>query len=359
MDNFFIRYRNETFLVAILFLQVIGLATQVRVPTNAMAGADPRGTRLIRVWAVGLVVPFQKLFVYSGSGLRNVFSNYIDLRNVRQQNQELQNQLNQMRLEQARLRQDVEQARRLQELLQFKEQFIAKTLAAQVIGTSGTDLSRVIYIDRGAKDGVAAGMAVITPDGVVGKVSRADSRTSQVLLISDPSSGAGVLLERQRLNGVLKGTASGIPEIQNVMSDEKIQVGDSVITTGGDRVFPKGLKVGTVASVSPDFERDPFLSIKIKPAADLRRLEEVLVITELGERGPSLSEEGRPVSASEMLAQRLPSAKKKVDEDKKAPLKPGTTTPVGVTPPLAKPAPPKPKVVPNPETTPPQEGTPR
>ncbi len=331
MENFFIRYRNETVLVAILFVQVIALATQVRVP--ATSGATPEsggGSRLIRVWAVNLVVPFQKLYVYTGSGIRNGFRNYIDLRDVRQRNEELQHQLDHMRLEQTRLTQDVEQARRLQQLLQFKEQFIAKTLAAQVIGTSGTDLSRVIYIDRGAQDGIATGMAVITPDGIVGKVSRADKRTAQVLLISDPASGAGVLLERQRLNGVLKGSAAGVPEIQNVMSDEKIEVGDSVITTGGDRVYPKGLKVGTVVSVAPDHERDPFLAIKIKPAADLNRLEEVLVITELGERGPSLSEEARPMSASEMLAQRLPSAKKKEEsaDAAKVPAAPKATTPV-------------------------------
>lgn len=327
MDNFFLRYRNETVLVAILFIQVIALATQVRLPEAGKANSDPRGTRLIRVWAVNAVVPFQKLFVYSGSGLRNLFSNYIDLRNVRDRNRQLQAEIDRMRLEKAQLEQDVAQGRRLQDLLQFKEQFIAKTLAAQVIGTSGTDLSRVIYIDRGTRDGVTAGMAVITPDGIVGKVSRADARTSQVLLISDPSSGAGVLLERQRLNGVLKGSASGVPEILNVMSDEKIQVGDSVITTGGDRVFPKGLKVGTVTSAVPDFEHDPFLSIKVKPAADLNRLEEVLVITQLGERVPEPAEETKPRTAAEMLAQRLPSAKKKEPEDKeKAPAqKPATS----------------------------------
>lgn len=356
MENFFSRYRNETILVAILFIQVIGLATQVRVPAANAAGTEPGGgTRLIRVWAVNMVVPFQKLFVYSGTGLRNLFSNYIDLRSVRQQNLELQRQLDQMRLEQARQQQEVEQARRLQGLLEFKEQFISKTLAAQVIGTSGTDLSRVIYIDRGANDGIAAGMAVITPDGIVGKISRADRHTSQVLLISDPSSGAGVLLERQRLNGVLKGTASGVPEIQNVMSDEKIQVGDSVITTGGDRVFPKGLKVGTVASVAPDFEKDPFLSIKVKSSADLNRLEEVLVITELGERGPSLSDEGRPKSASEMLAQRLPSAKKK--DETTSSVKPGLA-PTQPTKPADKPSE-KPRATTVPATTPSQQETPR
>lgn len=343
MENFFIRYRNETVLVSILFFQMIALATQVRVPgTNSGSAESGGGSRLIRVWAVNLVVPFQKLFVYTGSGFRNTFRNYIDLRDVRERNEELQRQLDQLRLEQASLAQDVEQGRRLQALLSFKEQFIAKTLAAQVIGTSGTDLSRVIYIDRGSQDGIAPGMAVITPHGIVGKVSRADRRIAQVLLISDSASGAGVLLERQRLNGVLKGSAAGVPEIHNVMSDEKIEIGDSVITTGGDRVYPKGLKVGTVTSVAPDPEHDPFLSIKIKPAADLNRLEEVLVITELGERGPSLSEEQRPKSASEMLGERLPSAKKKEEAAKATEVKPVPKPPVKpvVTPPQS-PAPPK------------------
>jgi rod shape-determining protein MreC len=131
------------------------------------------------------------------------------------------------------------------------------------------------------------------------------------------------------------------------MGDEKIQVGDSVITTGGDRVFPKGLKVGTVASVAPDSERDPFLNIKVKPAADLSRLEEVLVVTELGERGPSLSEESRPMTASEMLAQRLPSAKKKEAEAPKS--EPGKPSAV-------KPAPPS---APGPSVPPPPGETPR
>lgn len=352
MENFFIRYRNETVLVAILFFQVIALATQVRVADGSGVAAESGGgSRLIRVWAVNLVVPFQKLFVYTGSGIRNSFRNYIDLRDVRERNEELQRQLDQMRLEQARLSQDVEQGRRVQDLLSFKEQFIAKTLAAQVIGTSGTDLSRVIYIDRGSQDGIATGMAVITPHGIVGKISRADRRTAQVLLISDSASGAGVLLERQRLNGVLKGSAAGVPEVHNVMSDEKIEIGDSVITTGGDRVYPKGLKVGTVTSVAPDPEHDPFLSIKIKPAADLNRLEEVLVITELGERGPSLSEETKPMSASEMLAQRLPSAKKKEEAAKATEVKPAPK-PAPAKPAVATPAPAQSQA--QPPKTPPQ-----
>lgn len=331
MESFFSKYRNEWVLVGILFVQLIALATQVRVPTVSAKSAssstpedatpDPNsgGTRLIRVWATTAVSPFQKLSAYTTRGIRGMWSSYIDLRGVRHENEELKKQLTDLRINNAHIQQEAEQGRRLQALLDFKQQYVNKTVAAQVIGTSGTDLSRVIYIDRGTRDGVEAGMAVITPDGIVGKISRADRSTSQVLLISDPQSGAGVLLERLHLNGILKGSNGRYPEVQNVMADEKIQVGDRIITTGGDRVFPRGLPVGTVESFSPDRERDPFLNIKVKPAAELGKLEEVLVITELVEKSPAQTVEGTtPVRASDVLAERLPSVKRKTDAQIKA-----------------------------------------
>jgi rod shape-determining protein MreC len=282
----------------------------------ATAGGPQEGApRLIRVWATAIISPFQRLAASTGDGIAYLWSNYADLRQVRRENEQLKRSLEQLKLEQARILQDAEQGRRLQALLAFKEQFIAKTVASQVIGSSGTDLARVVYIDRGSSDGVKPGMAVITPEGIVGKISRADRNTSQVLLISDPQSGAGVIIERLRLNGILKGSTAGYPEVLNVMADEKIQVGDRIITTGGDHVFPKGLPVGSVESFAPDRERDPFLSIKVRPAVNLGRLEEVLVITELAERGiESQSAEAAPQRASDILAERLPSVPKKAEE---------------------------------------------
>ena len=323
MDNFFTRYRNEVVLVAILFVQVIALATQVRVPdrSSQQSSTQGNGTRLIRVWASGITAPFQRMAVASGGGIRGIWTNYVDLRKTREDNERLQKEVNELRLQQARMEQDASQGKRLQALLDFKEQYIGKTLAAQVIGTSGTDLSQVIYIDRGTSNGIEPGMAVITPDGIVGKVSRADKRTSQVLLITDPNSGAGVIIERLRTNGILKGTIRGYPEVLNVMADEEIKPGDKIITTGGDRVFPKGLPVGVVEKVEKDKDRDPFLAIRVKPAVNLGKLEEVLVITQLAERDQSASTEttSGPMRAADILAQRLPSAKKKTDEKSDAP----------------------------------------
>ena len=189
-----------------------------------------------------------------------------------------------MRLEQVRLSEDATQAHRLQALLAFKEQFIAKTVPAQVIGSSGSDLSRSIYIDKGSNDGVAPDMAVITAGGIVGKVLRVYPSTSLVLMINDQSSGVGVMLEKSRLQGVLRGTPNGELVLERVMSDETVTPGETVLSSGGDQIFPKGLPVGTVSKVSPG--REMFLSIKVKAAADLSRLEEVLVVTEKLEQAP-------------------------------------------------------------------------
>src|SRR4029077_316663 len=128
--------------------------------------------------------------VWCQSGLGNLWTNYVYLRGVRQENRDLKFEIERLRPEQVRLSEDAEQARRLQALLGFKEQFISKTLAAQVIGSSGSEQSRVIYIDKGTRDGIKPDMAVITAEGVVGKVLRVSNRTtSQVLLINDQTSG--------------------------------------------------------------------------------------------------------------------------------------------------------------------------
>jgi rod shape-determining protein MreC len=322
MENFFSRYKNPLTLMAVLFIQVVGLATQVKRPEGAKPGTSGSGTRLIRVWTVTAFTPIEKMFVSTGHFFSNGWHNYADLRGVRKQNRELQDEVARLQMEQVRLKQDADQARRLQALLDFKEKFISKTVAAQVIGTSGTEQSRVIIIDKGSRDGIRQDMAVITPDGIVGKIKDAFPLSSQVLLINDHDSGAGVILESSRLQGIVKGTPLGELQIADIMSDEKVEPGERLITSGGDRIYPKGYAVGTVISSTPDKDNDPFLAIKIKPAADLSRLEEVLVITKIAE-DTQAGEGPTPMRAADILSQRLPSIPK---QDPNAPKVPGGTT---------------------------------
>ena len=208
-----------------------------------------------------------------------------------------------MKLEQARLSEDANMARRIQTLLAFKEQYVENTVAAQVIGTSGSEQSRVLYIDKGSSDGIKPDMAVITPTGIVGKIVQVFPGSSQVLPINDQLSGVGAALKDSRLQGILKGAANGTTTLQYIMSDEPVKPGEEVITSGGDRIFPKGLPIGTVASVEPG--KDLFLNIRVIPSARLDRLEEVLVVTKIQEKLPDAKDLG-PIRASDILSERLP-----------------------------------------------------
>jgi rod shape-determining protein MreC len=306
MENLMGRYRNVSILAAAVFIQLIGLAVQVKRQTES------KPTRLIRVWTVTAVTPLEKGLVRIQNGAASLWHNYVYLRGVRRENKSLQDKIQQLQLEQVRLTQDAQQARRLQALLGFKEQFIDKTTAAQVIGGSGSDQSRTIYLDKGSDDGIKLDMPVISSQGIVGKVIQVFAGTSLVLLINDQNSGVGTILERTRLQAVLSGKPGGELSLDNIMPEEDVRPGDQLLTSGGDQIFPKGLPVGTITSVEHGNE---FLKIRVRPAAELNRLEEVLVITQKRERTPDVSE-AIGLRAADILARRLPSVPDKPAETK-------------------------------------------
>jgi rod shape-determining protein MreC len=300
MESFFVRYRNPLILVALVLAQVIGLASQIRRPAQGGA-AENGGVRLARLWVIEIGSPFERVFHGIGHGIRGSLRGYIALRGVYKQNQQLQAEVNRLRLEQASLAEDAQQGHRLQTLLGFKQQYLSQTVAAQVLSTSGSDLSRALYIDKGSRSGIRPDMAVITPDGIVGKVREVFPDISQVLPINDPTSGAGVMLEKTRIRGVLRGDSIGQIEIINMLPDERVKPGERVVTTGGDQVYPRGLTVGWVDRVVPDPDRDPYQAIILRPAANLSRLEEVLVITQTSEQETAAT--STDVAASEQMVE--------------------------------------------------------
>jgi rod shape-determining protein MreC len=281
MESFFVRYRNLLVLLAILLAQIIGLAMQVRRTRegrSTLDAGDSSGVRLIRLWANALVSPPERLIHSSNLGVQSLWQNYVDLRHVRQQNQDLEKTVDRLRLEQAALLEDAKQGERLQALDKFQEKYIYKTVAAQAIGSSGSELSHVFYIDKGSADGLARDNAIITPDGIVGKVRDVFPHTAQVLAVNDQTSGAGVILETTRIRGILRGNAFGQLEIVDILADKRIQKGEAVLTAGGDQIFPRGLPVGVVDKVIADPNRDGFIQVMVTPAAHLDRLDEVLAI---------------------------------------------------------------------------------
>jgi rod shape-determining protein MreC len=160
-----------------------------------------------------------------------------------------------------------------------------------------------VYIDKGEHDGIKPDMAVITSDGVVGKVLRVYRSTALVLLIDDQTSGVGSILDKTRLQGILRGTPSGEVVLEKVMSDETVPTGELVLTSGGDGIFPKGLVVGHVTKVTNGSEL--FLNIRVHPSVNLNRLEEVLVVMKIDERQSEPDHTGA-ARAVDILAERLP-----------------------------------------------------
>lgn len=325
MESFLSRHKNLLALAIVLVGQIIGLAMQVKVASSQ------GGISLMRLWSISAVTPFEKLLVHGQNGVFNGWSNYFYLRSVRKENAQLREQMEQMRLQQVRLQQDALQARRLQALFDFKEQFISETVPAQVIGSSGSDQSRLLYIDKGSDAGIKTDSAVIAPEGIVGKIVLVRPTTAQVLMINDQLSGVGATLEKTRLQGILAGTPNGTLIIKYIMKDEKVDAGERVVTSGGDRIFPKGLPIGKV--VESRSGKDMFLDIRIVPAANLSRIEEVLVVTKVVERQRTGDETNGPVKAADILAERLPAVPQKpVDPNAKldANGKPVATTSITV-----------------------------
>jgi rod shape-determining protein MreC len=360
MEPFFIRYRNPLVLLVILAAQIVGLAVQVRRTPSGRDTLDPRdgpGVRLIRLWAENVVAPPERLFHGTKLGAMSLWQDYLDLHNVSQQNKDLQKTIDRLRLEQASLLEDAKQGQRLQALLDFQEKYIYKTVAAQAIGASGSDQARVFYLDKGSADGLDRDMAVITPDGIVGKVRDVFPHTAQVLAINDQTSGAGVILETTRIRGILRGNAAGQPQIVGILADQRIQPGEKVLTAGGDQIFPRGLAVGVVQKITRDADRDGFIDIIITPAAHIDRLDEVLVITSTAARfspeaqqdiatsdalkGAEVTALKEQKKASDIMAERLPG----LTDPNAPPVKPAAVPapgqPAGTTPPPAAPVVPK------------------
>ncbi len=315
------RLRNPLTLLALVIVQVLWLAVQVQRPVRPAASmaaesADSGEVTTLRSWTMFLFGPVERASHATGSGVRHVWANYVDLRHTREQDLALRGELARLREEQASFAEDAREGRRLQSLLAFKQQYIAKTVAAEVIGTSGSDRSHVLWINKGSADGLEPEQAVITPDGVVGKLRDVMPHTAQLLLLNDSNSGAGVFLASTRMRGILRGTAEGEITINNLTPDERIKPGEQVITSGGDQVFPRGLPVGVITSITADPAHPPYALIRIQPAANLRRLEEVLVITDTVTDLPSSAQNDAAQAeakaetnkrAADMIAERLPS----------------------------------------------------
>lgn len=262
------RYRNLAALAAVIIAQLLLLGYQVKTRQDV---------RLIRIWAVTAVTPLARVLESVRAGAASVLDNYIRLVHVQQENLRLKEEVGRLKLEAQHLQAELATAERAEALSLFRKRNPSKMIAARIIGAGTGSGSRVVFVDRGSVDGVARGMAVTTPDGIVGRVSAAYPTASQVILVTDAGFAAGVISQAGGVQGTLKGAGPGRCRVEYIPNEQKVEVGEWFYTSGDDRVFPRGLPVGPVKAVG---EGKTFLDILIQPAGLKEGLEEVLVVLE-------------------------------------------------------------------------------
>jgi len=262
------RYRNLTVLLLVILAQLLLLGYQVK---------SNQDVRLIRVWAVQAVTPLARLLEAGRSNTVGMLENYFLLVGVRGKNRQLEAELGKLKLENQYLKTELATADRARALNAFQSRSPSRTIAARIIGTGSSGNAKVVFVDRGSTSGVMRGMAVITPDGIVGKVLAAYPTASQVMLITDSSFAAGVISQKNFVHGTLKGQGHSTCLVDYVQNEEKVDPGELFFTSGDDRVFPKGLPVGAANVVRAG---KTFKEIYIVPSGFQGGLEEVLIVVE-------------------------------------------------------------------------------
>jgi len=305
MEALLSRYRNLTVLLVVVVAQLLYLAYQVK--TN-------RDERLIRVWAVTAVTPMAGIVEAVRHNTIGFLEDYFILLDVREQNRRLKADNDHLRMENTYYRNQLSTAEHARALTLFQAQSPSKTVAARVIGNSTVVTAKAVFIDRGSTSGVAKGMAVVTPEGIVGKVVAVYPLVSQVLLVTDPTFKVGVESQRGHIHGVLN-CGTGKCVIEEIQNEDKVEVGERFFTSGEDRIFPKGFPVGAVLSVAPgQGMKDVKLNLSGAPGG----VQEVLVVL----RGVHQPIPNAP--AEDTITAMLPAPPREAGEDAGPPAKPQT-----------------------------------
>jgi rod shape-determining protein MreC len=235
-------------------------------------------TSFVRVWLLDSLAPMEMLVDRTLYGIGYVWNGYFALIGVHRENQQLKRQVDDLRMQIDREREEVAEAQRLRALLAISDAGVGNTVVARVIGRDPVRTNQTVTIDKGVSHGVKPDSAVMTPQGIVGRVIHASNFFAIVQLIIDSQSAVGVLHEPTRRQGVLLGMGERDIELDNIDDDNELKEGDLFITSGLDRIYPKGLPVGVITHVGP--RRELFKTIRVRPSADLGRLEEVICIVD-------------------------------------------------------------------------------
>lgn len=263
-----IRQRSGYLLLAVVVGHLILISAQV----NSRAGMP-----LLQAAAFAAYSEVQRVaYAFVGGGVR-AWEQYVWLRSARIENEALRLELANLQVRQQQQQAIAQRSEQLRRLLDLRDAMDMQTRAAEVIGGSAVPDFRAVTIDRGSADGLAPDMAVISPAGAVGRVVTVGRKAAKVQLLIDRNAAAGARTERKRAEGIVMGTGDDLLRMEYVSSTAEIAVGDVVLTSGTDGIFPKGFIIGRVEAI--ERAGAAYAAIKIRPAVTFSSLEEVLVVT--------------------------------------------------------------------------------
>jgi len=255
-------------IIPLLVFQLVLLSFQSQNPT----GVTP-----VKMVVMAIQTPIIHMAAFITDGIGNFWHNYVWLVGARSENEQLRETVRWL----TRLNSSYEEINqeniRLRRLLDMKEGISYRTIGARVIARNPSFLSNVLYIDRGKKDGVQIDFPVISGDGIIGRTVLVTQNQSQVQLITNPDASIGVIMENtRRTPGVLRGSGHSLLDLKYVSNTEPINLGDGVLSSGFDTIFPKGFRIGKVVECQKI--EGVFYKIRVEPAVDLYHIEEVSVL---------------------------------------------------------------------------------
>jgi len=262
-----LRQRSGSLFLAVMLVHVILISAQV----NSKSGVP-----VLEAVTFGIFSEAQRSMSGAVSSVRRVWSGYIGLRHVRAENDALKRDLAAALIAAQEHRALASRARGLEKLLELRDRTTLQTTAAEIIGTAPTADFRTVTIDKGTRDGLRPDMAVIAPAGVVGRIVVPSARSAKVQLLVDRNAAAGAIVERSRAQGVVVGAGGDRLEMEYVSEVYDIVVGDVVVTSGIDGIYPKGFVIGRIESL--ERSGGAYKRIVVRPAVDFNGLEEVLVV---------------------------------------------------------------------------------
>jgi rod shape-determining protein MreC len=263
--------RNQVLLSSGLFLTLsFVLLTVNRGGTRRF---DPLGVVFLEV-----LRPMQSVTMQTSGQVSGLWSRYLGLIGVAEENERLKARLRALDAERQRDAEIELENRRLARLLDFRTDVPSQGVAARVIGRDASGLFQTLALDRGETDGIKPGLAVVCADGVVGRIAQSSPHAARVLLLSDHNSGVDALVQRTRARGIVEGALSGTCSMKYIKRSDEVDLEDLVVTSGLDGIFPKGVRIGRVSGVTRK-DVGLYQVAEVAPAVDFAKLEEVLVLT--------------------------------------------------------------------------------